>query len=318
MWDNGEGCGVKPTDYRKILFIVLAIGTVANSVFLFVMYRVEAMRTETNFYLVNVSASDLLFLSVNAIMEIASSFYEEGALETEQTLNILHLLNYIAFWTAICTLTFFVLVVSIKRFWISCQTSSLSAHDRKGYCSSSVTFGVWFLGLSIGCTVAFCDVHTFTDDWKVGRLVFLCILTIVPVVILCLLHMMTVYNTKKTRRQLRRRSGDKQPLDTRLCSALVITFVICILPLSSYFVIGLYSKLTGHYHFVNGEVLLFCFVNYFGFPFIMHFMMCPFIFNLGNTQHIQALCIAFGFPPKENEERPSGESESVEEFSTAI
>ena len=60
---------------KVILPMMLIAGLVGNGAFLFVVYRVERMRTATNFYLCNVAVSDLIFLVTGCGLYFTSYLY---------------------------------------------------------------------------------------------------------------------------------------------------------------------------------------------------------------------------------------------------
>ncbi|XP_070558058.1 somatostatin receptor type 4-like [Ptychodera flava] len=283
-------CGITGKEYSCLLFIFLISGILGNIVFIFAFVREETMRVDANFYLINLSVSEFVFLFVNSFMEILTFTYLNHHAISVKVTEALNLVYYISLWTSVCTSMLLILVIAADCYVMVCHQPQAAAGPlRRKYRSTLAVRIIWFVGISIGCVIAVSEVKTLDDAWKLGKLIFLCFLTIMPILLAIAFYTLITWELIRSHRFSGSGRNTEEIRVLKMCLMATAVFVVCSLPLVCYFSIGLYSRVTGHYHFVNGNVLLYCIASYFGFSIIINFAINSIIVNLGTRQHRDAV-----------------------------
>ena len=131
--------------------IVVAFGLLGNAALLFVVYRVQDMRTITNFYLSNLAVSDATLLInagfkyiwayVTQPIDFSSSPFPKGYL---CALNGLVL--YVCYFASV----FLVILVTFERFLAICHPLTHKLVKGKSW-TARTTAGAWFMALVMAC-----------------------------------------------------------------------------------------------------------------------------------------------------------------------
>ena len=107
--------------FTIVIPIIWCLGIVTNSTFLFVMFRVPTMRTDTNFYLANMAIADVLYLSLSTIYYIWA--YLASPIRLHDPFS--HLAGCSTFFPATYTVFFastaLVTTVSFERYLALCH-----------------------------------------------------------------------------------------------------------------------------------------------------------------------------------------------------
>ena len=102
--------------------LITVFGVASNFAFIFVVYRIEAMRTITNIFLVNLAITDLLFLIANFVKIIGSyansPVYDIGfSFDNVFGCVTPHFFIYLCYFASLWT----VILVSIERYLAVCH-----------------------------------------------------------------------------------------------------------------------------------------------------------------------------------------------------
>ncbi|XP_072025368.1 neuropeptides capa receptor-like [Amphiura filiformis] len=112
---------------RDVIFVIIVIpiialfGLVTNSSFLFVLYRIDSMRTVTNFYLGNLAVADacaLIFITSKHVWTyMVNSTIQKGIPWKSPIGCLLLYLSYVVYYTSV----FIITLVSIERYFATCH-----------------------------------------------------------------------------------------------------------------------------------------------------------------------------------------------------
>ena len=138
--------------------ILTVIGLLANSAFLFVLYRIPNMRTVTNFYLANLALADgIILVSATGyyLWEYLSSSVYKGIVDgstvvCKYLLNTLLFVSHFAYFTAV----FLVTAVSAERYLALCHPLQHRWLSTKSRAIKVVTM-IWFFSIGISSPVLF-------------------------------------------------------------------------------------------------------------------------------------------------------------------
>ena len=150
------------TTYKK-LFILLVVptvvrfGLVGNAALLFVVYRVQDMRTITNFYLSNLAVSDAMLLSNAAFRYIWTYFaqpidFSWASFPKGYLCALNGLFLYLCYFASV----FLVILVTFERYLSICHPLTHRLVEGKSW-TARMTVGVWFISLVMACLSL--DVH---------------------------------------------------------------------------------------------------------------------------------------------------------------
>ncbi len=143
---------VDTTVITIILPIILSLGVINNSAFLFVIFRVPSMRSATNIYLVHLALADLLYLIVNSnvfyILKYAASpkVYTE-LLKSHAACFIFEFLKNTGYFASIALVT----AVSYERYLAVCHPiKHLKIRGRRR--TNTMVAICWVVGLIFACS----------------------------------------------------------------------------------------------------------------------------------------------------------------------
>ena len=159
------------TSFKKafillVVPIIVAFGLLGNAALLFVVYRVQEMRTITNFYLSNLAVSDALLLVNGALGYIWGYFaqpidYAPTSFPTGFLCAMIGLCTYLCYFTSV----FMVILVTFERYLAICHPVAHRLVKGKSF-TARMTAGAWFMSLVMACVCL--DVHeteTICINW---------------------------------------------------------------------------------------------------------------------------------------------------------
>ena len=107
--------------YLFLLPLILTLGVIINSLFLFVIGSLKEMQTSTNFYLANLAFADVLFLSVSIGQMVSQYVYSpirRDWLRSGSSIGCC-MLNFVVYHTYFASI-FLVTLIAIERFYAVC------------------------------------------------------------------------------------------------------------------------------------------------------------------------------------------------------
>ena len=156
----------KKTFILLVVPIIVAFGLFGNAALLFVVYRIQEMRTITNFYLSNLAVSDTLLLISTAFRYIWSYFaqpidFGPASFPTGFLCAITGLWTYLCYFTSV----FMVILVTFERYLAICHPIAHRLVKGKSF-AARMTAGAWFMSLLmayVGLNVN--ETETICIDW---------------------------------------------------------------------------------------------------------------------------------------------------------
>ena len=159
------------TIYKKLFILlvvptVVAFGLFGNAALLFVLYRVENMRTITNFYLSNLAVSDGILL-INAAVRYIWAYVTQpidfswSSFPKGYLCALSGLLAYLCYFTSV----FLVILVTFERYLAICHPLTHRLVKGKNRTARMIA-SVWFISLVMACL--WLDVHEVEKiciDW---------------------------------------------------------------------------------------------------------------------------------------------------------
>ncbi|XP_072050080.1 apelin receptor A-like [Amphiura filiformis] len=160
------------TIYKKIFILIIipivaGLGILGNGALLFVVYRVQEMRTVTNFYLCNLAVSDATLLITTMIrfmwtyfstpIEFAFSSFHSGA-----GCALVWLITYLCYFTSV----FLITLVTFERYLAI--SHPLSHRMLKGRTwTVRMTISIWLISLISACAgLHVYETETICIDWS--------------------------------------------------------------------------------------------------------------------------------------------------------
>ena len=137
------------TPFEKVFIlvvvpIILAFGLVGNTAFIFVVYRLQNMRTVTNFILCNLAISDSLLLTVTSVKYIVSYFNAPISYGSSHLSEFGCALSLYPTYFFYHTSTFLVTLVTFERYFAICHPVKHLAMKGKRL-SEKLVFASWFV-----------------------------------------------------------------------------------------------------------------------------------------------------------------------------
>ena len=129
--------------------VVFVIGFVGNVAFFVLLARVKAMRTITNFYLANLAASDLMYLSLqtfyrpwtyHAVLLLSEPFYKSLGC------RMYHFGTHLSSSASLL----FITLVSFDRYFAVCHPVKYRIRKNKKQTSYILTLFMWTIAASVG------------------------------------------------------------------------------------------------------------------------------------------------------------------------
>ena len=134
--------------------LIITLGVLANSAFLFTIARVQEMRTLTNFYLANLAFADLLFVVITAVNYFykytwSPDFQRGSPWATSAGCTLMAAASYIPYIASIGLVT----LVSIERFLAICFPLSHRMVNSKSRTARLVIMA-WLIAIAFTAVVA--------------------------------------------------------------------------------------------------------------------------------------------------------------------
>ena len=147
------------TQFEKIFILVvvplvLAFGLVGNITFIFVVYRLQTMRTVTNFILCNLAISDSLLLTITSVKYVVSYFNAPISYGNSYSTGFRCAFNMYLTYMFYYTSTFLVTLVTFERYFAICHPVKHLAMKGKGL-SEKLVFASWFISSAMACLCLF-------------------------------------------------------------------------------------------------------------------------------------------------------------------
>ena len=160
------------TTYRKLVILlivptVVAFGLFGNAALLFVVYRVQDMRTTTNFYLSNLAVSDTMLLSNSAFQYFWTYFAQpiDFSLSPFPT-GYMCALNHVGLYLCYFASVFMVILVTFERYLAICHPLTHRLVKGKTW-TVGMTAGAWLMSLVLACVgLDVNETEKICIDWQ--------------------------------------------------------------------------------------------------------------------------------------------------------
>ena len=307
--------------------LIITLGVLANSAFLFTIARVREMRTLTNFYLTNLAFADLLFVVITAVNYFykytwSPDFQRGSPWATSAGCTLMAAASYIPYMASIGLVT----LVSIERFLAICFPLS---HRKVNTKSRTVRLVImaWLIAIAFAAVVApnYAVLQTYCIIWpekwqaRLPLVVNYCIsmkeefrdiaaiFEFVPFIIALVLNT-TLYALIITRLSQRYVSDSKDdPLKSQaqnvrnmVARMLVISGIAFLFCLSPYQVYNMYyfaiNNCRGCKNLPAGRIYVLFWVG--RCLSVLNSAINPFLYGVTNRRYRQAFVTAFGFTPR--------------------
>ncbi|XP_041469538.1 neuropeptides capa receptor-like [Lytechinus variegatus] len=136
-----------------ILPLILTTGLVSNLAFLYVVARVQSMRTVVNQYLVHLAIADMLFL-VGAIGKKLWQYCESPIKDDEGSAlgPIMVIISHLLVYTTIFASELLVTLVALERFYAVCRPMVVFAASSNNRKVSNLLCLVWLISVSLAAS----------------------------------------------------------------------------------------------------------------------------------------------------------------------
>ena len=147
----------KKTFILVVVPLVVAFGLFGNVALLFVVYRVQEMRTVTNFYLSNLAVSDSMLL-INAAFQYIWTYFAQPVdyggvyFPTGYLCALSNLCVFLFYFASV----FIVILVTFERYLAICHPLAHRLVKGKSF-TARMTAGAWLMSLIMACFIL--DVH---------------------------------------------------------------------------------------------------------------------------------------------------------------
>ncbi|XP_006825636.1 bombesin receptor subtype-3-like [Saccoglossus kowalevskii] len=283
-------CGIGNTTMLILVITFGSIGFLGNAAFIFVVGRVESMRTLPNYYIINLAVADVLCLISFLLQPLVYPF---SFADTDTFVFLRSFMMDTGTFTSILT----VAMISVDRYNALCRPMQPSGDHYKVRVLAMITI-TWIVGLLLGL----CEYLVVTVLY--GRIAATVIISIFAcVTVFFLLFVILLYSLIAKEfavKCLQRASEGVAHAPARLreerqvlgiCLIIVVVFFVCIAP-SVY--ILLISTITFFYPDVafNSE-FDYCMITLSPVMMIINFALNPFVYNLPSGNHRIAFRLAF-------------------------
>ncbi|XP_072046380.1 thyrotropin-releasing hormone receptor-like [Amphiura filiformis] len=132
--------------------ILIAVGVLTNSAFIFTVYRVRSMRTITNAYLVNVAAVDLMFVAFGAGLYLSNYYSSPVRFDIIYKTWIGCVGSFGFVYVTYSTSLVLITLVAVERYCAICRPLQLRAVSGKGR-TTKLIIASWLLGVLLAACV---------------------------------------------------------------------------------------------------------------------------------------------------------------------
>ena len=252
--------------------MITVLGVVANSTFLFVVYRVHDMRTTTNFYLANLAVADILALLIGCIHHLGKYFASKPAdyphsspFNSRAACEAPYLLYYLSLFTSVA----FVFLVSFERHRAICRPV---VHRKTSSRKRTLTLAAiaWIVPLVFVCGhvgsfefTNFCINWPQNDDFSqfpnyikkckwskwanISMYTFAVCQFIISFIANCVMYIDIVRTLAKTRYKKGKSANAKNHV-ARMLAINAFVFFLCLAPLQIIFAGIIVTKMSSNAH----------------------------------------------------------------------
>ncbi|XP_077978751.1 nociceptin receptor-like [Glandiceps talaboti] len=281
---------------QEVIFIVYAIACtiaiLANLAFLVVVIKVKTMRTMPNFFFINLSMADILFMVYYLAYLLALKFNITPLLTFHQKGG--HSITDVAFIVSMLT----VALISLNRYIAIChpfkaEKIRLQSTSR---IASSIAF-CWIVGLSL----AVFDTVIYTSEMQETLFIVLVFLLALCIVIsFCVVFVSYVLIARRVLYTKRKYShsvdGTTSCISEEnqillLTVGITVVFFLSCSPMATVYVLVPFSGV-GYTALERSK--LFCLSFIAKITISLHFTLNPILYNIGSKNHRTAFCKVWG------------------------
>ncbi|XP_070537576.1 somatostatin-like receptor F_48D10.1 [Ptychodera flava] len=153
---KNEGLSVGGHAYHAVIIALILLGIFGNTCYLFVIVRVREMRTITNYYLLNLSVADTIFLS----SELVYIVFAYGGFTVNDTL-----MCFISFTSVFVTTEescIMITVISVERYLAICHPLKSHAINTIRRCAKSILVS-WIVSVVLASPAVVACIKTPKD-----------------------------------------------------------------------------------------------------------------------------------------------------------
>ncbi|XP_058795350.1 motilin receptor-like [Phymastichus coffea] len=216
---------------------LLMIGLLGNIIVCIVIFRGKSIYTATNYYLLNLSISDVSVLMTRAPFEIYMSYYRSEIQYKSEAMCFLH---YLSFQTAVNVSTLTVTMFTVERYLVICHPFVAKSILETSLVKKIIIF-TWLVALLFAFSPFILDGFNF-DYWKTVyctidyddkyALIFSTIFFFIPSVLIATMYILIGIKLKtiSSSKQLGVRANRDTGKTIRLLALIVVGFVLCWAP----------------------------------------------------------------------------------------
>ncbi|XP_070558057.1 kappa-type opioid receptor-like [Ptychodera flava] len=280
-----------------IIMILVALGIVANSSFLFVVSRIKTMRTLPNFYFVNLALADFGMLISTLLALLWESMTSSLGQNTPRVLLVsLAVLILFLLVTCLCVSLISVCMVSLERYLAICHPHR-SIQLRQKFRVVFFLFLSWVFGCIPGLVSAIRMVPAFAPKVSLVKhlqLMYIVMLTSVAVISLFFVVLFyTLIAREMTKLRLARALPDgfvkEEKRVVTLCMSIAALFFVLVGPKAVVLIYHGILMFDGIPPPRNYGMVL----NITWYLIIVHFCLNPIMYNAGSQNHRRAFQMAF-------------------------
>ncbi len=125
--------------YIILLPIVVALGLAGNGAFLFMVARLDRMKTPVNFFLVNLAVTDIVFLSTQSaflwLIFFSTPLSYRFPFDTTESCIIIYFIGYLSHYCSTSLIT----LIAIERFYAICEPLKHRKMQSKEHIRKAIT-----------------------------------------------------------------------------------------------------------------------------------------------------------------------------------
>ncbi|XP_070558150.1 somatostatin receptor type 5-like [Ptychodera flava] len=278
-------CPFQDDDLMFILYAVAcSVALVGNVSFLTVVIKLKTMRTIPNFFFINLSVADTIFMMYSMIFLIAQRLSMASFLKFHITIG--HSITDVAFCVSMLT----VALISLNRYIAICypfKAESLRLQSTSRVLASTVF--IWGIGVSIAIFDALSYKSKVRDKLFLALLILLFICITASIVIVVTTYVLIA---RKMMKKKPRYAPAGAPTSSRiseeihvllLCVGITVVFFVSASPLASVYIVVTLSRVVGNSPIPMGD--LFCLSYVAKLMITLHFTLNPILYNIGSKNH---------------------------------
>ncbi|XP_070558149.1 QRFP-like peptide receptor [Ptychodera flava] len=272
--------------------IACTIALLGNLAFLVVVIKVKSMRTMPNFFFINLSMADVLFMAYHLMFLIADNF---GTLAALKTFHIKggHSITDVSFCVSMLT----VALISLNRYIAIChpfraETMRLQSPSR---IAVSIAF-CWFIGI---CIAAF-DIFISSSLKQQAKLLVVLLVLLSLFIVASFSVVMVSYVLIAKRMFSTKRSNytpagyiapsciSEESQVLLLSVAITAVFFLSCSPMATVYIVVTFNQLLGQVIIAQDKLNCLTFIA--KMTISLHFTLNPILYNIGSRNHRTAFC----------------------------